>query len=148
MRTTAEKVLADDDGTSHTWSVQQFPATEGLRVFARLLQLIGPAAGQALAALKGGRGLMDAEVNSDALGAAVAALAARLDEDTVIGLVQRLLKEVRKDGREVLPVFDIEFMGQYGKLVQVLRLVLEHNFRDFWNAAALAQQGKSLGAAA
>ncbi len=107
-----------------TWTVTQFPATEGLALLTRLLKLVGPAMG----AVARGEG------SALEVGTFVAALVGQLDENETVTLVKRLLKDTRKDGREVLPVFDIEFMGNYFTLLSVLGFVLEVNYGDFFAA--------------
>ena len=113
------------------WTVTQFPATEGLAILTRLLKLVGPAMGA----------LARGEAGQVEVGTFLAALIERLDEADTVALVKRLLKDTRKDGREVLPVFDIEFMGNYHTLLSVLGFVLEVNYGDFF--AAMNQQGSS-----
>lgn len=111
-----------------TWTVTQFPATEGLALLTRLLKLVGPAMG----AVARGEG------SALEVGTFVAALVGQLDENETVALVKRLLKDTRKDGREVLPTFDLEFMGNYFTLLSVLGFVLEVNYGDFF--AAMNQQ--------
>lgn len=113
------------------WTVSQFPATEGLAILTRLLKLVGPAMG----AISRGEG------GNVEVGTFIALLIERLDEAETIALVKRLLKDTRKDGREVLPMFDLEFMGNYHTLLAVLGFVLEVNYGDFF--AAMNQQGSS-----
>lgn len=108
-----------------TWTVTQFPATEGLAILTRLLKLAGPALG----AVARGEGAKPLEV-----GTFVSGLVDQLDEVETVTLVKRLLRETRKDGREVLPVFDVEFMGNYFTLLTVLGFVLEVNYGDFFGA--------------
>ncbi len=107
-----------------TWTVTQFPATEGLAILTRLLKLVGPAMG----AVARGEG------SALEVGTFVAALVGQLDENETIILVKRLLKDTRKDGREILPIFDVEFMGNYYTLLSVLGFVLEVNYGDFFAA--------------
>ena len=116
------------------WTVTQFPATEGLAILTRLLKLVGPAMG----AISRGEG------GNVEVGTFIALLIERLDEAETIALVKRLLKDTRKDGREILPQFDLEFMGNYHTLLNVLGFVLEVNYGDFFaemNRPAPASQG-------
>lgn len=111
------------------WTVTQFPASEGLAILTRLMKLTGPALG----AVTRGSGAGAIEV-----GTFVARIVEQLDEVETVSLIKRLLKDTRKDGREILPVFDIEFMGNYYTLMQVLGFVLEVNYGDFF--AGVSQQ--------
>jgi len=145
---TQEKRIGDE-----SWQVTQFAATEGLAVMARLFKLIGPTLGKAIGGLKatgvprigdiqtgtaylgGLRGLLDADIsnfNMTAFGDAVMTLADRLDEREVVDLVKRMLADTRINGSEVLPQFDVLFMGDYLKLFSVLRFVAEVNFGNFF----------------
>lgn len=106
------------------WTVSQFPATEGLAILTRLLKLVGPA----LESVARGEG------TTLEIGSFVAGLVGQLDEADTVGLIKRLLKDTRKDGREVLPTFDTEFMGNYFTLLTVIGFVLEVNYGDFFAA--------------
>ena len=108
------------------WTVQQFPATEGLKVLARLAKLCGGTLGQAVAALHRG---LDSEIDLGLLGKALGSLAERLDEGEVVVLVKRMLQDTRVNGKEVLPQFDTLFQARYGALFRVLGMVLEVNFK-------------------
>lgn len=111
------------------YMVTQFPATEGLAILTRLLKLAGPALGAVATGQPGaGRALE--------VGLFVARLVEKLDEAETVGLVKRLLKDTRRDGREVMPSFDTEFMGNYMTLLRVLGFVLEANYGDFFGAVA------------
>jgi len=126
-----------------TWMVTQFVATEGLAIMARLFKLIGPTIGKAVAAVPsasigGTGGFLDMDVkalNTTVLGDAVEALASRFDENEVVSLVKRMLADVRVNGSEVMPQFDLVFMGDYPKLFSVLRFVLEVNYGNFFAGA-------------
>jgi hypothetical protein len=108
------------------WTVQQFPATEGLKVLSRVAKLCGGPLGQAVGALTSG---LDSELNMALLGKAVSALAERLDEDDVVTLCKRMLRDTRVDGKEVLPQFDLLFQARYLTLFRVLGFVLEVNYQ-------------------
>lgn len=115
-------------------SVTVFPGRESIRVWSRIMQLIGPAIGKAVGSLKGGSGLLDAEITPDALGDAVSELVNRLDEVEIEGLILRILKDTRIDGKEVSrEVFDIEFAGSIVTALKIVRFVLETNYSDFWS---------------
>jgi hypothetical protein len=126
-----------------TWMVTQFGSTEGLAVMARLFKMVGPTIGKAVSAIPTGTiggtgGILDMDVkamNMAMLGEAVEALASRLDEHEVVALVKRMLADVRVNGAEVLPQFDLVFMGDYPKLFSVLKFVLEVNYGNFFDGA-------------
>jgi hypothetical protein len=114
------------------WAVTQFPAGEGLGLLTRLLKLLGPALG---ALAKGGGTAEDgAGGREEALtGLIVSGLLQQLDEKETVALVKRLLADTRKDGVEILPIFDTEFMGDYANLFRVLGFVLEVNYGGFFS---------------
>lgn len=108
------------------WTVQQFPATVGLKMLSRLARLCGGPLGQAVGAFTKG---LDSELDVGLLGKAIGSLAERLDENEIEVLVKRLLQDTRVNGKEVLPQFDTLFQARYLTLLQVLGMVLEVNFK-------------------
>ena len=128
--------LPDADGRTYKWSITKFPARDGLRLFSKLGQIIGPALTELVDEVSRDEvtGKAKVSLSGDSLGKAVKILVEKMDEDTVIELVERLLSQTRKNDEEILPTFDVEFMGQYGKLLQILQKVLEVNFGDFFGA--------------
>lgn len=136
MRHTHQKQI---DGI--TWTVNDFSATEGLRLLTRLTNLCGGPLGKAVQALPRDRSVLDAELLSvDLLGAAVSELAGRLDENEIVELVRRILGCTLADGKEASPQFDILFQGRYGTLFKVVLFALESNYRvplSEWAGAAL-----------
>lgn len=145
MRKTHEK---DIDGT--LWTVNEFSATEGLRLLTRLTNLCGGPVAKALESLPKGEGILDAKIDFGLLGAALTDLTQRLDEDQVVELIKRLLactiaKEPGEKSKEAGRHFDVTFQGRYLTLFKVLGFVLEVNFKvplsgwlDAASVAALA----------
>lgn len=118
------------------WTVQAFPATTGLDVLARLLNLVGKSVGRTLGSFDGDLTKIDATVIGEALGE----LAERLSDGKVVELIKKLVSQVRVsevdgDGNRTgkdLPVagqFDVLFMQDYVTLFQVCAFVLEVNYR-------------------
>lgn len=124
---------------SSQWSVQPLPATEGVRVLSRLLKIVGPAIAKSAKGIKGGSGLLDAEIDGSAIGDAVDALVSGLDEQETLSLIQRMMAGVRKDGHEVAPTFATEFMGDYLTLIKVLAFVVEVNYGSFFGEGGLGR---------
>lgn len=140
MRHTHQREI---DGT--WWTVSEFSATEGLRLLTRLTNLCGGPLSKAIQALPKDQSIMDAELNVELLGAAVAELSVRLDEAGTVELIRRLLSGTRADDREVVPQFDVLFQGRYLTLFKVLGFVLESNFKiplAGWLAAESAGSGE------
>lgn len=122
------------------WTVNEFPATEGLKVLTALTRLVGGPLTQILGALVGGKDGLDSKLDLPLLGKAIAQLTDQLDEDHVLALAKRLLRETRADGKEVMPQFDLIFQARYLTLFKVLGFVVEVNFKvpltDWLTAAA------------
>jgi len=116
----------------HTWLVAQFPASESLKILAKLTKLLGPSIAALSGTVEGGKSILDVEVGGEDFARAVSLLVERLDEEDVFNFVKRLLKDTRCDGREVLPEFDILFAGRLTTLIKVLVFVLEVNYEDFF----------------
>ena len=130
------------------WTVNEFPATEGLKMLTALTRLVGGPLTQILGALAaGGDGVLDAKLDLALLGKAVAQLTDQLDEEHVLALAKRLLRETRADGKEVLPQFDLLFQARYLTLFKLLGFVVEVNYKvplTGWLTAA-AQQAAAAG---
>jgi hypothetical protein len=115
------------DGTS--WTVNEFSATEGLRLLTRLTAICGGPLARAFEALPKDGSILDARVDFALLGTAVNELAGRLDEHEVVELVRRMLACTTADGKDASAQFDLVFQGRYLTLFKVLAFVLEVNFR-------------------
>ena len=118
------------------WTVQAFPATKGLDVLARLLNLVGKSVGRTLGSFDGDLTKIDAKVVGEAFGE----LAERLSDGKVVELIKALVSQVRVsevdgDGNRTgkdLPVagqFDVLFMQDYATLFKVCAFVLEVNYK-------------------
>lgn len=124
MRQSEEKEI---DG--NRWTVQQFSATEGLRVLSKLTKLLGGPVGKAIGGLQGEGSILDAKLDFAIFGDAIGELTSRMDEDEIINLVKRLLANTRCNNQEVLQQFDTLFMANYATLFKVILLVVEVNFK-------------------
>jgi hypothetical protein len=120
------------------WTVNEFTATEGLRLLTKLTKQLGGPVAKAIEALpKGGGSILDAQLDFSLLGSALTDLTGRLDEDEVVNLITRLLACTLADGKPVN--FDLTFQGRYLTLFKVVGFVLEVNFKvplADWLAAA------------
>lgn len=124
MIETREKEI---DGS--TYSVTQMTARRALRMQARLLKLLGPAASALFVAAT-----KDLKSADDSIPKAIAYLGENLDEKTFDSLVMELMAGVRKDNHELTPAtIDMEFAGDLNTLFLVLKFVLEVNFGDFFS---------------
>jgi hypothetical protein len=143
--TMKEKII---DGIS--FSVTPFQAVEALRLKAFLIKKFGPSIGQALGALQSGLPLDgiigDLKLDGAALSQAVEKLMSQLDEDDFIALIKRLFQNVTaslsKDGKALELAFikdtfdasmEIVFTGRLFSVYEVIALVLEANYPDFFD---------------
>lgn len=131
------------DGT--LWTVNQFSASEGLRLMTRLIKLCGSPIAKAMQALPTDKSILDADVNLSLLAEAIDELTGRLDESEMLALIKRLVSCTQADGKDVDGRFDLVFQGRYRTLFSVLLFVLEVNYDvplgDWLNAASAAGQG-------
>jgi len=129
VRKTTEREI---DG--RTWSVTAFSATEGVGVLARLTRILGGPIGKAISGALGSEGdTGGVGVDAATIAEAFEALADRLDEAEVVGLVKRLLRGTQvaeESGRKVNAAdsFDTLFMGSYWTMFKVIGFVLEANY--------------------
>lgn len=126
MRHTHEREI---DGTR--WTVNEFSATEGLRLLTRLTKLCGAPVAKLLGSIpKGGvASLLDSEIDFGALGAAVMELVSVLDEREVEELAKRILANTLAGGEDCGRRFDTVFQGRYATLGKVVMFVLEVNYK-------------------
>ncbi len=124
MQRTEERRIGE-----HTYSITQFSGTKGLKMFTRLVKLIGEPA--AMMFDKG-----ESEMSGEVLAPMIKALASNIDESIVENLVKDLLEGVRCDGKEIQ--FDIHFAGNFGELFSVIRAVLEVQYGNFLSGLAAA----------
>lgn len=125
----------------HEWTVTQFPAGEGIKLLTRLTTLIGPTIAGLAGDAKKPSDLANMKLDSKVLQIAVEQLASKLDENSTLDLVKRLLAGTRKDGEEVIQAFDIVFQGDYLTLFKVLGFVLKVNYSSFFKGSN--EQGSS-----
>ena len=116
----------------NTWMVSQLPATEGLKVLTKLIKIVGKPIGKAVKGVTDSNGvgsILDAKIDYAFVGDAIGDLTSRLDEEEVTGLIKRMFRDVRCDGKEVMPTFDTLFMGRYGTMMKVIVFVIGVNFK-------------------
>lgn len=117
-------------------SVTQFAGIEGFKIKTRLVKLIAPSIGE-LAGGAGGnvKSVGDIDLGSGFIGKAVNALCDKLDENESFAFVMRMLRSsgARVEGREVDDtVFNDVFAGNYKLLYQILYLIIEENYGNFF----------------
>ena len=138
-----DKVIGENE-----YKVAPFSAIEALKLKATLLKYLSPAIGKALAGISAvkGKDLMNTAIDGGAISEALSSLFESLDEDTLMGLLKRLLRNVTAiigtggngqkqavyfvDGKE--ESFNIAFQGHILDVYKVVYFVLEVNYPDFF----------------
>lgn len=135
-----------------TFKVAPFMATEALRLKVALLKALGPALGQAIGALDGGKlptsiaAASALKINGDALSHSIETLMCALSEDEFIALLKRVFRNTTalvdngKGTQTQIPfsseVFDasmdLAFAGKLFSIYALVLFVLEVNFPDFF----------------
>lgn len=111
-----------------TYLVTEMTARKALRMQARLLKLLGPAASAIFLAAAN-----DVDKADNAIPMAITHLVDQLDDRTFESLVMDLMQGVRKNGMELTPeIIDLEFAGDLNTLFLVLKFILEVNFSSFF----------------
>jgi hypothetical protein len=134
------------------FTVAPFRAVEALKLKAFLLKKFGPAFGQALGAFDGipeNGDFGDLKLDGTALSQSIEKLMGQLGEQEFIDLIKRLFKNVTanlvKDEKPLQFTFteiqfdtamDVVFTGQLFSVYQVILLVLEANYPDFFDRLA------------
>lgn len=115
------------------YMVTQLPARRALKLQAKLLKLLGPAASEIfLAAAK------DIDNADRSIPKAISLLVSELDDKTFDSFIMEMLVGVRKDGMELNEkTADLEFAGKLNELFLVIQYVLEVNFGDFFQEGGI-----------
>ena len=100
--------------------ISTMPATKGLKLLKQLTKLIGPAFSELI---KSG-GVQDNNINP--VSVAMEKLFDNLDSVDVETLIKELVSTVSKGSIAVN--FDMEFSGDYGKLLTLVKEVVEFNY--------------------
>ena len=110
--------------------VSKFPARYGLGLQVRLVKTVLP--------------IVPTDNNSDTITKMAEGLSG-LTDDAVIELVLDLLKQTTVDGKPVGEDahFDIVFSGEFGLLFDVIKFVLEVNYKSFLEKIGLMKKGSS-----
>lgn len=122
-----QQVTKEIRGNSYVF--YQFGATEGLKVWLRILKIIGTPIG-ALAGKVVTSGLKT-DVGQLGIDKAVEALCSNLDTEEVIKLIKDILSQVTYEGKRLNEIFDVHFASNYLLVFDVLYVALEVNYKDF-----------------
>lgn len=114
-----------------TYVCSQFPATKGLKMLHRVGRFVSGPLSALAGDMKPGQKMAALDMSTETLGKAIQSFFETCDEATFENTVKDLLTSTTRDNKPIN--FDIDFAGQLGHLMKVLALVLEVNFKDFFN---------------
>ena len=129
--------IIDDCGDSHAYEVITHSPEKGLALTFRILELLGPTLGKAITGFLQGKdraSIMDSEMDGEAIGAAVEALAVSLVKQNAVGLIKELLSNATRDGQALdNPAhFSVAYQANYGELSEAMvRVIIENGFHRF-----------------
>lgn len=106
----------------------QFGASEGLKVWFRILKIIGTPIGAIASKATSG---IKTEVRELGIDKAVEMLCQNIEADEVLILIKDILSQVTHDGKRLSDIFDVHFAGAYMQIFDVLYVALEVNYKDF-----------------
>lgn len=119
-----KQVIIGDD----TFMLQTIPATKGLKLLKQITKLIGPAFGE-LTKAEGG------------VTQAIEKLVENLDQVEIELLVKELCASATKGTMTIN--FDIEFAGEYGKLFQLTKEVVEFNYGSVFTLVGIGSEAQA-----
>lgn len=138
-RTQKKKTITDDWGGSHAYTVTLHPAEDGFNLLPRLTNILGPSLANVVGSVSGVNidDFTEADIDGDALGRAIGALASELIAAGGAALLKEILSHttrVNGEGKEqkVSQHFDRIYQGNYGELLAAIIWVLTENFGPFF----------------
>lgn len=124
-----------------TYVFFQFPATKGVKVWLKLVKILGNPLTLLVQNIakgssgKGIKGALEKELGSFladiSLETVVADLLERVDVEDTTGIIMDLMSSVSYEGKPLNEIFDIHFKGSYMSLCKVIAAALEVQYSDF-----------------
>lgn len=112
------------------YNFTQLDPRRAARVYLFLTSRVGGTLGKAIGAVKGGKGLMDADVNMKDLGEALETLFLSLDDERMVEHIDTLLSSVIF-GATNMSLDHNNFQGAMLHMTKVVKKAVEVNFSDF-----------------
>lgn len=128
------KVIKDDYGTEHTYSLYQHPADEGFELMTTIMKMIGNVGGVFMDGLNpSDEDEEEPEVNAEKLGTAFSQFAEELVKAGGTSFCKKLLKYTTRTSdsgvEEKIPEnFTVIFQGNYGELIMAIWFAVDSNF--------------------
>lgn len=137
------------------YEMTQFGATQGYRLFHRILRILGPSFGHIMDALVVTKDIRDVDLSSDVVVEGIKALTESFKEadmDLVVDLMKKATHVGVGGSRETVPlsgVFEAHFSGRIGSMFKWLGWGLQVQYGSFTSAfAGLMPPGEGGGSAA
>jgi len=144
---TRTEIYKDSDDNDINVAVMTFGARTGIKIQTKILRVIGKfgigffsmvGSKEKVSELndnKDVKSMLDTDIdfsNVD-VGKIAELLMSELGEDDVLGLIMRLVQTTKINGKPMknADMFDDTFAGEYSLLFEVLKLILEVNFKSF-----------------
>lgn len=139
---THDKILKNSKGEDVKVITSNFPAIPGLKLGVRIIKFLGGflkmGSAKVPVSLNENKpvSVLDADVNFDKI---AEVLTKHLDDIQIVKLILDLMAYTRIDGKEIAKeeIFNIEFAGEYGLLIQTIKFVAEVNFTTFFDKNAI-----------
>ena len=141
-----EKTTIQCDGEDHNIVVSSFPAMQGLKIQLKISKLVLPVLGNFLKDNESLDKLSDGSILSKIdVGKISKALMSSLDEKTFGKLVLEMLSGTRVNDKEVgnSGIFDLVFTAKFDLLFDVIKFVMEVNFKSFLDKFNIFSQEES-----
>ena len=113
------------------YSVTQFTFRKSAKVFAFLLRIGLPTFIQGLLSMQSIRFNEEAEISADDAVNAVIRLLDNLSDENIDKLLNEMFALTFIDGKELLPVMDTKFQGDFRLAAEVLLFSIEVNYGNF-----------------
>lgn len=125
--------LVKKDIEGKLYEFEQFGAKKSLATLIRLMKLVGKPLALMFGSIKSGEKLLDMDMKSEMISAALAALTENMDSSEVISLMEELCAtKCLCDGKKIN--FDSHFEGKLPHLFKVLWAALEVQYGNFFDA--------------
>lgn len=126
MRKEIKKTIGE-----HEYIFFQFNATDGLKIWVKLLKLLGAPLGIIINNVADNKKIEAIDLKNVSIDKAVEILAENLDAENTVALIKEILQSVIHNGKRVSEIFDVHFQGNYTQLFTVVYGALEVNYKDF-----------------
>ena len=136
------------DGVEYTFT--KYPLKKSMRMLTKVTKVLGQPVVEILGAKEGIESLMDKEIDTEAVGKSLAAMATQFEGDDLYDLIKDICtcviaKETEISGDKVVggqldKNFDLHFAKRMTAMFMVTAQALKHNYQDFF-VELLAKSG-------